>query len=243
MAARLGLSTTTQSMKTTSGSVTPGTIISWGGANIPEGWLLLDGSSLSRTTYSSLFAILGTIYGFADSSHFNLPNLIGRVPIGAGTYTDPVSGSIYRAPGSYGGAEKHKVLNIESGSVAHDHAKGTLVSNTNNSHTHYVMSKYFATGIIELHNNLNNTAYSMMGGMVFGGAASRVSFSAVLGILTGVEPSRLQTSVPVGSGYNASGQHSHIGPVSTISFSAASENATPHNNMQPYIVQKWIIKV
>jgi microcystin-dependent protein len=245
MAARLGLNTTTQSIQITDGAVTTGTVICWGGATIPSGWLELDGSSLSRTDYARLFSILGTIYGSADSSHFNLPNLAGRVPIGSGTYTDPVSGSVIRFLGTSNGAEKHKVLNAESGEVAHSHARGSVLSVSAGNHTHYTMSKYFGTGIIEFHTvpNYGNVAYSLMGGMVFGGAASKVSFSSVLGIYTGLEPSRIQTSYAVGSGYNSSGQHTHTGPNTDLSFTSISELATAHNNMQPYIVQKWIIKV
>jgi microcystin-dependent protein len=50
---------------------------------IPSGWLLCDGSAVSRTTYSLLYAAVGTAYGTGDgSTTFNLPNLKGRVPAG-----------------------------------------------------------------------------------------------------------------------------------------------------------------
>lgn len=45
----------------------------------PEGWLKCDGSAVSRTTYSALFAKIGTKYGSGDGSKtFNLPNFIKR---------------------------------------------------------------------------------------------------------------------------------------------------------------------
>lgn len=45
----------------------------------PEGWLKCDGSAVSRTTYSALFAKIGTKYGKGDGSKtFNLPNFINR---------------------------------------------------------------------------------------------------------------------------------------------------------------------
>lgn len=45
----------------------------------PEGWLVCDGSAVSRTTYSALFAKIGTKYGSGDGSKtFNLPNFINR---------------------------------------------------------------------------------------------------------------------------------------------------------------------
>ena len=51
-------------------------------------WLLCDGSQVSRTTYASLFAAIGTRYGSGDgSTTFNLPDCRGRSPIGAGAGT------------------------------------------------------------------------------------------------------------------------------------------------------------
>lgn len=65
--------------------VPTGTIQIWSGSNtnIPEGWLLCDGSTVSRTNYARLFTAIGTTYGTGDgSSTFNLPNLKGRIPVG-----------------------------------------------------------------------------------------------------------------------------------------------------------------
>jgi microcystin-dependent protein len=61
----------------------PGQIIAYGGtvdANNPPpaGWLLCDGSSVSRSKYPNLFAAIGLNYGFADGISFNLPDLRGR---------------------------------------------------------------------------------------------------------------------------------------------------------------------
>lgn len=60
----------------------------YAGSTIPGGWLECDGSAVSRTTYAALFAAIGTTWGVGDgSSTFNLPDLRGRTPIGAGTGT------------------------------------------------------------------------------------------------------------------------------------------------------------
>lgn len=51
--------------------------------NIPEGCLVCDGSDVSRTDYSELFAVIGTTYGEGDgSTTFNLPDKRGRVSVG-----------------------------------------------------------------------------------------------------------------------------------------------------------------
>ena len=56
-----------------------GTINMYAGAvaDIPTGWLLCDGSAVSRTTYAQLFAVLDTEYGVGDGSGtFNVPNFV-----------------------------------------------------------------------------------------------------------------------------------------------------------------------
>lgn len=65
----------------TGSGVPVGTIIPFAGNSVPQGYLLCDGSAISRTDYASLFAVIGTIYGAGDgNSTFNLPNLKDRLP-------------------------------------------------------------------------------------------------------------------------------------------------------------------
>lgn len=64
-------------------AVPTGTISIFSTNTAPTGYLLCDGTAVSRTTYSALFAVIGTTYGAGDTtSTFNLPNLKGRVPVG-----------------------------------------------------------------------------------------------------------------------------------------------------------------
>ena len=63
-----------------------GTIVAFGGATAPGGWLLCDDSAVSRTTYARLFAVIGTAFGVGDGSGtFNVPDLRDRVPLGKGS--------------------------------------------------------------------------------------------------------------------------------------------------------------
>lgn len=56
-----------------------GSITAYAGDTVPYGWLLCDGSAVSRADYSALFSAIGTKYGAGDgSTTFNLPNLTGR---------------------------------------------------------------------------------------------------------------------------------------------------------------------
>lgn len=68
----------------------------YAGASAPTGWLLCDGSPISRTTYADLFDVIGTSFGTGDgSTTFNLPDLRDKFAIGK-------SGT--KALGSTGGA-------------------------------------------------------------------------------------------------------------------------------------------
>lgn len=63
-----------------------GRIEAYAGATAPTGYLLCDGTAVSRTTYAALFAVTSTTYGVGDgSTTFNVPDLRGRVPVGVGT--------------------------------------------------------------------------------------------------------------------------------------------------------------
>lgn len=55
-------------------------------STVPNGWLLCNGAGISRTTFSNLFAEIGTTYGSGDgSTTFNIPDLRDRYIIGADT--------------------------------------------------------------------------------------------------------------------------------------------------------------
>lgn len=63
-----------------------GAITPYAGASAPAGFLMADGSAVSRTQYSDLFSVIGTAYGAGDgSTTFNLPNMKGSIPVGLDT--------------------------------------------------------------------------------------------------------------------------------------------------------------
>lgn len=68
--------------------VPAGTVVAYAGSKAPAGYLICDGSAVSRTTYYVLFAVIGTTYGAGDgNSTFNLPHIVGRTIFGmAGKY-------------------------------------------------------------------------------------------------------------------------------------------------------------
>ncbi len=60
-----------------------GAIIMWGSTSCPSGWTYLNGQAISRTTYSALFAVIGTTFGSGDgSTTFNVADMRGYFPRG-----------------------------------------------------------------------------------------------------------------------------------------------------------------
>ncbi len=51
----------------------------------PLGWMLCDGSALSKIQYPELYVVLGTLYGSNSDETFNIPDLRGQFPGGTGT--------------------------------------------------------------------------------------------------------------------------------------------------------------
>jgi microcystin-dependent protein len=113
--------------QTLPGGLPAGSIISWGGSVAPANWLLCDGSVVSRTTYASLFAAVGTAYGAGNgSTTFQLPDLRGRIPVGR-------NGGSFGSLGATGGSETH-VLTIGE-LPSHTHSFSATTS-SDGAHTH-----------------------------------------------------------------------------------------------------------
>lgn len=102
----------------------------------PTGWLICDGSAVSRATYDDLFAVISTTYGSGDgSTTFNLPNLKGKVPVGRdATQTE------FDALAETGGAKTHTLSSSEM--PAHTHTFSDTTS-SGGSHSHTIPDNVF----------------------------------------------------------------------------------------------------
>lgn len=106
-----------------------GTILPYGGATAPSGgWLIANGTAISRTEYANLFAAIGCNFGCPDSSRFNLPDLRGTFLRGvdAGSGRDPSAAS--RTALAPGGNTGNAVGSFQSDMVGnHNHYNVSVI--------------------------------------------------------------------------------------------------------------------
>jgi microcystin-dependent protein len=135
------------------GGLPAGSIIQWSSNTAPANWLVCNGAAVSRVTYSSLFAVIGTTYGTGNgSTTFNLPDLRGRVAVGRDG-----AQSEFDVLGETGGAKTHTLTIAEIPSHTHSYGSNTSIAATGVNHgTAFNNGSYTsgATGGGGAHNNL-----------------------------------------------------------------------------------------
>src|SRR6266550_2631573 len=97
--------TLSDAFKDESQIVPTGTVIARLSTVVPTGWLACNGQEVSRTTYSLLFSIIGTIYGAGNgTTTFNLPDFQNTFLYGKGSTSNV---------GDTGGEETHTLVAAE----------------------------------------------------------------------------------------------------------------------------------
>jgi microcystin-dependent protein len=101
-----------------------GALMMWPTGTPPVGWLLCNGQAISRTTYATLFGVIGTVFGTGNgSTTFNVPDYRDRMPVGAGT--------LY-AVGATGGS-KDAIVVSHSHTLTGGSVSGTFVTGVSTS--------------------------------------------------------------------------------------------------------------
>jgi len=137
-----------------SGLLPPGVIVPYGVSAAPTGFLLCDGTAVSRTTYSALFAVVSALYGEGNgSSTFNVPDLRGRFIAGwdAGTevLTSVTAGMIVGSPiATVGGTQAVQLTEAQMPSHDHNYSRyATLTGgNEGSGSVWFQVSAYASTG-------------------------------------------------------------------------------------------------
>lgn len=198
-----------------------GTIFMYAGSTAPTGYLLCDGSNVSRTTYAKLFDAIGVMYGAGNgSTTFALPDLKGRIVIGV---------SSTHNQGNKGGEETHTLTSAEMPSHTHtvpEHGHGHTVVFKTPSLSHSITTqpafnynKPNGTSAVKDANPASKTAYS-------GATATNATRS---------------TSVTVA---DHAATACTMGGAITDKTAFNTENngsGTAHSNMQPFVTLTYII--
>lgn len=160
------------SMTMWAGTATGGTAPAY--TSLPSGYLLCDGTAVSRTTYASLFAVIGTRYGSGDgSTTFNLPSLTTRVPIGLAASSSPTVPTTI-ATGNESANHTHTITSTAGNQSAdHSHTYSGNTGNVSNGHTHN-FQVYFNGGNIQTKatGDINHNHYHGFSGTTSGMSVS-----------------------------------------------------------------------
>ena len=193
----------------------------YAGSVVPNGFLLCDGSAVSRSTYADLFGVIGTTFGAGDGTDtFNLPDMSGRVAIGK---------SSNYALGSSGGSETCVLVDAELPPHEHTvptHGHGNDITAVTPSLSHTITQPSFTYagpgGTYTDGPYTGQTAYGQGSSSVAATRSTNVAVSdhtsaACTGGITIADSATFDTDSTGGS----------VG----------------HNNMQPYVVMSFIIQV
>ena len=187
-----------------------------GTASPSNKWAICDGTAVSRTTYSTLFTVIGTTYGVGDgTTTFNLPNLKGRVVVGV-----DAAQTEFDALGETGGAKTHTLTSSEI--PAHSHPNTASFSGSSGTtsnpgdHTHAYGRR--TTGA--------------------GGFASGTGIPPHNASPSGPDFDAGPTA--------GAGNHAHtFTPSGTVTMTNANNTGGggAHNNLQPYIALNYLIRI
>ena len=139
-----------QALNASASTVPSGTIIAYGGSVAPAGYLLCDGSVVSRTTYSGLYSTIGSAFGDGDGVNtFHVPDLRGRFLRGV----DDRDPSVAQDPDN----DTRDVMNVGGnfGPLV-----GSIQNDAFSSHTHTLTTRFWTNTSTMSPNSLQGSGVS-----------------------------------------------------------------------------------
>jgi microcystin-dependent protein len=223
----------------TSAALPAGTILTSARSAPSSGFIFCDGSQVSRSVFAALYAAIGTIYGPGDGvSTFNVPDLRGRAPIGAGAGP----GLSNRGLGGTGGEETHTLSTAEM--PYHSH---TIVDN---GHSHTVNEPYHSHSISQTPHahGINDPGHTH----TFQGVYVALN-TAPVAANSYTTPVTIATTNPAFTGISIVGANANVSVVQTLIgitiagsyasvYNVAAGSSAAHNNMPPFIAINYFIK-
>jgi microcystin-dependent protein len=188
----------------------------------PMGWMLCNGQTLAISSYSALFALIGITFGGNGTSNFNLPDLRGRVPVGAGIAG---SGTNY-AIGVTGGVEQVTLTAAQAPAVPHIHPATSVDPNFTGNATGTVTpgANDGSRGAVPSNSPTNSYPATMPSGTN--------NYATPANTHMGSTPLTITVNITKSS----------PGSV-TVGANVQTAPATPHENRMPYMPLNYIIAV
>ena len=200
-----------------------GSIVDYGGASEPSGWVFCDGSAFNGTsdaTFADLFSAIGNTFGGSDITDFQVPDFRGRVTIGkdnlGGSSADRMAHANADTLGGASGTETHALSSGEL--AAHTHT-GPSHTHSGPSHTHSGPS-HTHTAPIATSNSAGGSSSSQRG--------STISFT--------------YNATTSASGTGTTGAASGTTGSGGTGTSGSTGSGTAHRNDQPWMAITKIIK-
>lgn len=202
-----------------------GAMVMHGSTTAPSGWLACEGQEINRTTYSRLFAVIGTSFGAGNgTTTFNVPDLRGRVPTGV-----DAGDTAFNAIGEKGGNKNAAVISHNHAGPNHRHVL---------SHNHSIAHNHPSVNSTTHQHNLRERQTNATDGTGLNllrplGASDSLKVNASAQAVT--------VDIPNYSGSSGAASNANTTNAGTGNTSTVGESAT-NRNLAPYIALPFIIR-